>query len=241
MRVAVLAVAAAVLAGGCDRASATAPRDNAVAPAAAAEARGDGSPDANAGSPATSDAEARESAPRRDMHEVTLPVGTRLPIVLETSVGSDTSRVEEKVEARLSRAVVLHGTTVVPEGSNISGVVTDATRSARVKGRAHIAIRFDTLVPRGGSERYSIRTAPVGRVAQATKGKDAIEILGPATGGAILGRIFGGRKGAAVGAAAGGGAGTAVVLSTRGKEVHLPRGAALMLKLEKPLTVRVPS
>ena len=58
-------------------------------------------------------------------------------------------------------------------------------------------------------------------------------------GGAIIGAIVGGKKGAAIGTAAGGGAGTAVVLSTRGKEVRLPKGSALTLRLSEPVTIRV--
>ena len=57
--------------------------------------------------------------------------------------------------------------------------------------------------------------------------------------GAVAGALVGGKKGAAIGGAAGGGAGTAVVLSTRGKEVHLPRGSRLTVRLSAPLTVRV--
>ena len=171
--------------------------------------------------------------------EVTLPAGTRLPIVLDTSVGSDTSRVEEPVHAHLARPVVVGGATVLPAGTRISGVVTDATRSGKVKGRAHVAVRFDTLAPAGGEEHYRIHTTPVGRVAPGTKKKDALEIGAPAAGGAVIGGLIGGKKGALIGAAAGGGAGTAVVLSTRGKEVHLPKGAALTLRLAEPVTVRV--
>ena len=58
-------------------------------------------------------------------------------------------------------------------------------------------------------------------------------------GGAIIGALTGGKNGALIGTAAGGGAGTAVVLSTRGKEVHLPEGAALRLRLTAPVTVRI--
>jgi Na+/melibiose symporter-like transporter len=71
----------------------------------------------------------------------------------------------------------------------ISGVVTDATRSARVKGRAHVAVRFDTITPRGTDDRYRIRTAAIGRTAAATKRKDAFEIGAPAVGGAIIGLV----------------------------------------------------
>jgi hypothetical protein len=171
--------------------------------------------------------------------EVTIPAGTPLSIILETPVNSTTSRVEEHVNAHLARAVVVDGATVVPEGSRVGGVVTDATQSGRVKGRAHIAVRFDSLTPSGSNDRYAIQTSSVGRTAQATKGKDALEIGAPAAGGAIIGALVGGKKGALVGGAVGGGAGTAVVLSTRGKEVKLQKGAALTLRLASPVTVKV--
>jgi hypothetical protein len=176
---------------------------------------------------------------RTATHEVTLPAGTRLPIVLEDSVGSDISRVEQPVHAHLSSAVRLHGETVIPRGSRINGVVVDARRSAKVKGRARVAVRFDSLVPSGNDARYPLHAGTVSRLAPATKKDDALKIGLPAAGGAIVGGLLGGKKGAVVGSAAGGGAGTAVVLSTRGKEVRLAKGTPLTLRLSQPLTVRV--
>ncbi len=173
--------------------------------------------------------------------EVTIPAGTLLPVVLDTTVGSDISRIEGPVSAHLARGIVIGGNTVVPSGSHVSGVVTDATRSGRVKGRAHVSVRFTTLTARGDDERYRISTAAVGRTAPATKKKDAATIGVPAAGGAIIGGLIDGKKGAAIGAAAGGGGGTAVVLATRGKEVRMVRGSRLTLRLTQPLTVRVRS
>jgi hypothetical protein len=171
--------------------------------------------------------------------EVTIPAGTSLPIVLDTGIGSETSRVEEPVMAHLSRSITVGGMTALAEGSRVSGVVTAATRAAKVKGRAHVAVRFDSVTPRGDDQRYDIRTATVGRTAPATKKDDALKIGVPAAGGAIIGAIAGGKKGAAIGTAVGGGAGTGVVLSTRGKEVSLAKGAALTLKLAEPVTIRI--
>ena len=171
--------------------------------------------------------------------EVTIPAGTPLSIILETPVSSETSRVEERVNAHLARAVVVDGATVVPEGSSVGGVVTDAKQSGKVKGRAHVAVRFDSLTPSGSDERYAIHTSSVGRTAEGTKRKDALEIGAPAAGGALIGALVGGKKGALVGGAVGGGAGTAVVLSTRGKEVKLAKGAALTLRLTAPVNIRV--
>lgn len=77
------------------------------------------------------------------------------------------------------------------------------------------------------------------RQRSAARQEDALEIGGAAAGGAIIGALVGGEKGALIGGAAGGDGGTAVVLSTRGKEVHVPKGARLTLRLSAPLTVRV--
>jgi hypothetical protein len=171
--------------------------------------------------------------------EVTIPAGTTLPVALETAVGSDTSRVEDPVRARVTRPIVIDGVTVVPEGSSVSGVVTDATRAGKVKGTSHVAVRFNSLSPAESEERYDIATSAVARSGREQKKKDAVEIAAPAAGGAVIGGIVGGKKGAVIGGAVGGGAGTAVVLNQRGEDVRLGRGAALTVRLTEPLTVRV--
>ena len=171
--------------------------------------------------------------------EVTLPAGTVLPVELTSSVASDTSRAEDEVRGTLRRPVSVDGVQVLPAGTTVLGHVTDATRSARVKGRATVAFRFNRLDLPGEGARYDIRTATVSRVAPATKKQDAAKIGGGAAGGAIIGGILGGGDGAAKGAAIGGAAGTGVVLSTRGKEVRVGPGTALSVKLTEPVTVRV--
>jgi hypothetical protein len=198
------------------------------------------SPAATTGGIGTSGrAEPAAAASAPTVREITIPAGTPLPVVLDTPVASDTSRVEDRVAAHLARPVVVGGETALSAGSQIGGVVTDATRSGKVKGRAHVAVKFESLSPAGGDEHYTIRTSAVGRTAAATKRKDALEIGAPAAGGALIGALVGGKKGALIGAGVGGGAGTAVVMSTRGKEVRIPKGTALTLKLAAPVTVRV--
>jgi hypothetical protein len=233
-RVIIGLLAGGLAVGACNRANEL-PAANRLVPADAAPPT-PSKPTATVGAP-----DITPAARTVTVREVTLPAGTSLPIVLDTAVASDSSRVEEAVQAHLSRAVLVNGVAVLAEGSRVSGVVTDATRSGKVKGRAHVAMRFTTLAPRGEEDRYQIRTAAISRMAPATKKKDALEIGAPAAGGAIIGAIVGGKKGAAIGGAAGGGAGTAVVLATRGKEVQLPKGSAFTLKLSEPLTVRIRS
>jgi hypothetical protein len=194
-------------------------------------------------SPLTADnaerADARNSATAIEYREVTLPAGTVLPVELTTRVGSETSHVEDTVRGTLRRAVVVHGVQAFPAGTAVVGHVTSAQRSAKVKGRARIAFRFTAIDPPGAADRLSMRTDTVSRLAPATKKADAAKIGGGAAGGAIIGGILGGGDGAAKGAAIGGAAGSGVVLSTRGKDVTLPAGTPVSVRLAAPLTVRV--
>ena len=213
---ATLSVGAAV---ACDRTSAEAPAANGASAPVSAGDIGLGT--------------------RPAWREVTIPAGTTLTVVLDTTIGSDISRVEQPVEAHVSRTVTVRGEDALPEGTRVSGVITDATESAKVEGRAHVAVRFNSLSTPDSKERYPIETASYGRTAEGTKGKDALEIGGGAAGGAIIGALFGGKKGALIGTAVGGGAGTAVVLSTKGKEIHVRSGTRLSLRLTAPVTIRV--
>jgi len=175
-----------------------------------------------------------------EYREVTIPAGTTLSLELKTAVASDTSNVEDQVRAALRSPVTVDGVRALPEGTAVLGHVTSAERSAKVKGRASIAFRFNTIDLPGEGGRESISTATISRVAAATKKKDATKIGIGAGAGAALGAIVGGGSGAAKGAAIGGAAGTGAVLATRGEEVRLGPGAAVTTKLTAPLTVRVP-
>jgi len=169
--------------------------------------------------------------------EVTIPAGTTLRLTLQSAVASDSSHVEDPVRAELRQAVSIEGTQVLPAGTEVVGSVTDVARSGRVKGRARVAYRFNSL--RAAGERYDIHTSALSHQAAATKGDDAKKIGIGAGAGAAIGALFGGGSGAAKGAAIGGAGGTGVVLATRGKEVHLGPGAEVTTRLTQPLTLRL--
>ncbi len=179
--------------------------------------------------------EKESDAPR--FHEITLASGTRLQLELKTAVASDSSHLEDPVRATLRRPVVVDGETVLPAGAELTGVVTGAEGSGRVKGRARVAYRFDAV--RLDGERYEIVTSPISHLAPATKRQDATKIAIGAGAGAAVGALLGGGGGAAKGAAIGGAGGTGVVLATRGREVRLGPGADVSTRLTAPATIRV--
>ena len=184
--------------------------------------------------------EARTKAPARAVpvyREVTLPAGTTLRLDLASGIASDSSKVEDAVRATVREALVVEGQTVVPIGAQLAGVVTDVADSGRVKGRARIAYRFDSLTV--GDEQYDIATAPTSHLAPATKSEDATKIGIGAGAGAAIGAILGGGSGAAKGAVIGGAAGTGAVLATKGEEVRLGPGANVTTRLTAPVTVRI--
>jgi hypothetical protein len=168
---------------------------------------------------------------------VTIPSGTALPLSLNGAVASDTSTVDDAVTAELTRAIVIDGRDVLAAGTQLTGVVTRADDSGRVKGRANITLEFTSM--RVDDRKYDVASAPSSHTAAATKGEDATKIGIGAGAGAIIGGILGGGDGAAKGAAIGGGGGTGVVLATKGREMRLGPGADVSTRLTAPLTVRV--
>ena len=58
-------------------------------------------------------------AARTEWREVTIPAGTVLPVVLDTSVASATSRVEQGVRGHLARTTTVNGIAVFPRGTPV--------------------------------------------------------------------------------------------------------------------------
>lgn len=183
------------------------------------------------------DRDAGRDDAQRGEREITIPAGTQLRLRLDTSHASNTSRVEDAVQARLAAPVVVNGRTVLPGNTPATGHVTVARPAGKVKGRAYLAVRFTELRP--ADDRYAVSTRTWAREARGTKREDAAKIAVPGAVGAVVGAAIDGKKGAAIGAGVGAGAGTAVVLSTAGDEVRLPRGSTLLVRLSAPLTVRI--
>lgn len=171
--------------------------------------------------------------------EYTVPAGTTLSVTLTTGADSRTAKVGQEVSGTLTEGLTVDGVTVVPAGSVVSGVVTAAEPSGKVKGRASLSLTFRTLQVEGHDGAYTI-DADKSFVANATKTDDAAKIAVPTVGGAVIGGIIGGKKGAVIGGVVGGGAGTAVVLTTTGDEVTLSPGTTLKTDLTAPVEIKVP-
>jgi hypothetical protein len=164
-----------------------------------------------------------------------IPEGTALAMTLQTTASSATSHEGDAVVAKLAESVRLGDRVLVPAGSEVRGRVIAAVPSGKVKGRARLALDFDSIVVKG--REVAIDTAPIDITARHQKKRDAAIIGGGTGAGAIVGGIVDGKKGAAIGALLGAGAGGGAVLATKGKEVHLPSGTALKIRLKEPARI----
>ena len=169
--------------------------------------------------------------------EYSVPGGTTLHLTVQTTVSSDANNEGDPVEARLASPIMVDQVEVLPEGTLVRGVVSDATPAGKVKGVASLGLHFTSLAAR--DERYEI-SARWGARAESEKAKDATKIGIGAGVGAAIGGLIGGGKGAATGAAIGGGAGTAYVLTSAGKPVVVKSGAAIQARLASGIDVKVP-
>jgi hypothetical protein len=175
-------------------------------------------------------------APRYQLVE--LPANAVIGIRLDTTVSTESARVEDPVEATVTRPVVVDGITVVPTGARLDGFVTLVEPGGRFRERARIGVRFTSMTI-DGSRQVAIQTEAIYREGEPPAGEATAKIGASAVVGSILGGVLGGRKGAAIGAATGAASGTAIVARGGPNEATLPSGTTFTVRLSEPATIEV--
>ena len=176
--------------------------------------------------------------PAPEFVDLTVPSDAVLGLQIERTVSSELARVEDRVDARVTRDVRVADRIAIPAGSTVRGSVSEVDRGGRMKGKARLAIRFHTIVLADGTQ-LALKTDPVVREGQSPGGETAAKVGGAAIGGAILGAILGGGKGAAIGGAVGAGAGTAAAMTNDRNAATLAAGTTVTVRMQSPVTVTV--
>ena len=182
--------------------------------------------------------EAPAAPPVPQFEEVVLPASSVVGLQVDTPLSSERTRVEDRVDARVTREVTSTGRVAIPAGSRVIGSVTLVERGGKMKERARLGVRFHTLVLADGRE-VALRTEPIFREGSSPANESARKIGGAAIGGAILGAIMGGGKGAVVGGAAGAAGGSAAVMAGDRNAATLPAGTVITVRLSAPATIEV--
>ena len=164
---------------------------------------------------------------------VEVPAGTEMDVRLSNSLNSGTAKVEDRFEGTTLVDVNGGGRTLIPAGSVMRGVVTAVEPATRTNRTARMTVSFDQITVNGRA--YPIR----GTVTQAIEGeglKGEAGRIGTGAGvGAIIGGILGGFKGALAGILIGAGG---TIAATEGKEVELPQGSVLRVRIDSPVQIQ---
>ena len=132
---------------------------------------------------------------------------------VETSLSSERARIEDRVEARVTRDVMAEGRVAIPAGSRVLGSVTLVDRGGKVKERARLGVRFHTLVLADGTRSPAEHRAdlPRRRVARRRQRQEDRRRGGRSARSSAA--ILGGGKGAVIGGTTGAAGGTAAAMA----------------------------
>jgi hypothetical protein len=176
--------------------------------------------------------------PQKTFDELVISADSVIGLQTENRVSSESARIEDRVDARVTRDLKVGDRVAIPAGSRAIGSVMQVDRGGKFKERARLGIRFHTLVLADGT-RVAISTETIFRDGDAPGNSSAAKVGGAAVGGAILGAILGGGKGAAIGATAGAGAGSAAVMAGDRNAATLPSGTPMTVRILSPVMVTV--
>jgi hypothetical protein len=176
--------------------------------------------------------------PVPSFEDLTVEADSVLGLQVDTAVTTERAKVEDKVNARVTRDVKVGSEIAIPAGSRVEGSVTLVDQGGKVKERARLGIRFHTLVLADGT-RVPISTEALYREGPSPAGESTAKIGGAAVGGAILGAIMGGSKGATIGGAVGAAGGTAAVMASDRNPATLAAGSTVTVRVLSPVTVTV--
>ncbi len=180
--------------------------------------------------------------------------GTRILLSMINSVSTKQATVGDRIYLETAFPVLANGRIVVPQGSWVTGTITEVKRPGRVKGRGELQVRFDSLtLPNGVSRDFRADLGAIdARDDQKLKREDSKisgpgdksgdlgKVVGATTAGTVIGSGVGAAagsvaRGAGIGGAAGAASSLAGVLLTRGPDATLSKGATVEMVLDRPL------
>jgi hypothetical protein len=159
-----------------------------------------------------------------------LPAGQELDVRLQDTLSSETATVEQQFEATTVVDLTQDGAVLVPAGSVVRGIVRAVEPATRTNRTGSLTLAFDRLTVDG-------RAHPIrGNAVEAFKSEGLageVAKIGAGAGvGGLIGGSLGGAKGAILGVLVGAGG---TVAATEGKDVELPSGSIVRIRLDAPV------
>jgi hypothetical protein len=167
---------------------------------------------------------------------VTIAAGDSIPVRITQTLDSATTQQGDTFTGVVAADVIVDGLVALPQGTPVTGRVSDVHEAAHYKGSSLLSIELTSINRKG--EHIPVVTETYSKEGEGRGKNTAEKVGGGAAVGAILGGIIGGGKGAAIGAAAGGGAGAGANTVTRGQQVQIPSESLVRFTLTNAIAVR---
>jgi Bacterial conjugation TrbI-like protein len=193
-----------------------------------------------------------------------VPAQTKIPIIMDTAVDSDTSQEGDEFAARTAEDLTIDGNIVVPAGSIIKGRIAQLNSPKHMNRSGSVALKFDTVTtPDNRSIPLVANLVAHGGVVHAKRGLkdyaiDSGTVAAPFLIGTVIGLVAGKSnnnntnnssnnnnnnnsksmsKGTAMALGAGVGlaVGVAILLAKKGKKVDVRPGDELKIELAEAL------
>ena len=108
--------------------------------------------------------------------------GTHVLLSMVNSVSTKRAAVGDRLYLQTAFPLLANGRIVVPQGSWVTGTITEVKRPGRVKGRGELQVRFDSLVlPNGVSRNFRADLGALDGRNDGTLNKEQSKVQGPGT------------------------------------------------------------
>ena len=162
-----------------------------------------------------------------------VPVGQEIDVRLQTTLSSATATAEQRFEATTAVDLMQGDRVLIPAGSTVRGVVRGVDKAGNIDRTGRLTLAFDQITVRGREHEFRGMATEVFESRGIREEGRTVGTAGAV--GAIVGGIIGGLKGAILGAAVGTGG---VIAATEGKDVELPAGTIVRVRVDTPLQIR---
>jgi hypothetical protein len=164
-----------------------------------------------------------------------VPVGTPITVRLQDSLSSRYSVPGQRFDAVLDEPIVVDDQVVVPTGAVVTGHVTSARRSGRLRHPGVLGLTLDSVTV--GGRHLSLVTSNIVVRGGSHKKRNLAWIGGGAGGGALLGALAAGGKGALIGSGIGAAAGTTTAFVSGKKDVGFSAERRLRFRLNQEVSL----
>jgi len=196
----------------------------------------------------------RSAAPAAAAGTYRIESGTRILLNMINSVSTKQAMTGDRIYLETAFPISSGNRIVIPQGSWVTGTVTEVKRPGRVKGRGELQVRFDSLtLPNGVTRDFRSDLGALDGRADETLKREQSKVQGPgnkagdagtvantAATGTLIGSGVGAAagnvgRGAGIGVGAGAAAALVGILTTRGPDATLSKGSVVEMTLDRPL------